>query len=520
MIGLWFEFKRVMTGRAERGRARSSRPSVEALDRRDLPAVIAPSVALDAISTSDSKSLTLEYEVSGGDLDQPFQLTVYRSADAQLDPGDAGVQEIQVGGAGFPVLDDLGSPVLAEGTHRLTVPLPEGLNIRPERPYVLAASQTPSERAGGEPSGEDPSVVSLRKYTIGVMTHGGFQSKSDKQGAPWALKMARSLQDLGYDAVIPYNWVAESRTAGAAAKQGPRVARLIELEANKAPEGEPVDVHFIGHSEGAVVNSVAMRALELENPARLSNGYIKATLLDPHAANNNAPGGRQYSVSKGFLGTIARWVVDGYQDKAKDPLPVIWGNVDEADVFYQRNPMSRTFGSNGGLYNLWGQVPVPVRGDIPVHYHNLTGVGISHSGQVNVVDWYRATVLPTLGDDLPYVDPTALRGGPATGTDAPVSSEPEFQGDAAPGTSVRIRALPKSGADAVVLGGTTADQNGQWSLTSRPLPAGTYRVWAKGLARAHPLTPRVLIMPSADLGQITVTQTPANRTPRGPRAQS
>ena len=159
--------------------------------------------------------------------------------------------------------------------------------------------------------------------------------------------MAKSLRAQGYDAVIPYNWVAESDHPGAAAKQGPR-GPFVELAASHAPEGEPVDVHFIGHSEGTVVNSVAIRYLELTETESLAEGYVKATLLDPHAANNNAPGGRQYSVSKGLLGDLARWIIDGYQQKAKDPLPVIWGNVDSADVYYQHTPISGAKGSISG----------------------------------------------------------------------------------------------------------------------------------------------------------------------------
>ncbi len=64
--------------------------------------------------------------------------------------------------------------------------------------------------------------MAFRKYLIGVVSHGGFQDRSSKaSGVPWALQMGRSLRAQGYDLVIPYNWVAESRTPGAAAKQGP-----------------------------------------------------------------------------------------------------------------------------------------------------------------------------------------------------------------------------------------------------------------------------------------------------------
>jgi len=481
--------------------ARGVRPSLEVLGRRELLASLGPSVVLDSVTTLDSRSVTIEYDVPQPGLDQSWELGLYRSSDDRFDPSDPAVTRLAVGGPGAPAVDDDGISPLAAGHHRLTVPLPEGLPPNPEHPYVLAVAD-PSRASGGE--ADSQAVASFRKYTIGVLTHGGFQSKSDKWGAPWALHMAKQLRELGYDLVIPYNWVAESRTAGAAAKQGPRVARLIELAVAKVPDGEPVDVHFIGHSEGTVVNSVAMRVLQLEDSPQLTAGYLKATLLDPHAANNNAPGGRQYSVSSGFLGTLARWVIDGYQQRAKDPLPVIWDNVDGAEVYYQRTPIAGAKGSNDGIYNLWGQVPVPVRGETPVRYYNLTGVGISHTGDVSVVDWYQVHVVPTLGDNSPFVDPTLLIGGPSTGYETPQGRQPAFQGEAAPGALVRLRAWPRSSPRPLVLGGSVADATGNWAVVSRPLPDGTYRVQARGVAVADPTWPRVLVVPSARLGTIKV----------------
>jgi hypothetical protein len=456
---------------------------------------------MDSVSTLDSRGVTIEYDVPNGDLGQPFELGVYRSADDRFDPTDPTVDTVTVGGQGTPTLDDEGISPLAQGHHRLTVALPGGLPPDPEHPYVLAVAD-PSRAVNGGAENQD--TVSFRKFVIGVLTHGGFQSKSDKEGAPWALKMAHSLRAQGYDVVIPYNWVSESSTPGAAAKQGPRVARLVELAASHAPEGEPVDLHFIGHSEGTVVNSVAIRYLETHETGPLAAGYLKATLLDPHAANNNAPGGRQYSVGNGLLGDLARWIIDGYQQKAKDPLPVIWGNVDSAEIFYQHTPISAAKGSNDGIYNLWGQVPVPVRGNVPVRYYNLTGVGISHTGYVNVVDWYQVHVVPTLGNNSSFTDPTLLNGGPEAGLQATQDRQPVFQGSAAPGARVTLRATARSSSRPIILGGAVADEAGDWSVTSRPLPNGTYRVLAKGVAIADPTWPRVLVLPRARLGTIAV----------------
>src|SRR5262249_13088981 len=157
-----------------------------------------------------------------------------------------------------------------------------------------------------------------------------IQPKSWRHGVPWALRMANSLRAEGYDAVFAYNWVPQSGQPGAAAKQGARVARDVVHAASGFPAGDPVDVHFIGHSEGAVVNSLAILALSQDETPQLRAGYLDETMLDPHAANNHAPGGKQYSVSSGLLGTIARLAIHQYQGRAKDPLPVVPANVDAA----------------------------------------------------------------------------------------------------------------------------------------------------------------------------------------------
>ena len=61
--------------------------------------------------------------------------------------------------------------------------------------------------------------------------------------------------------------------------------------ASQFPADDPVDVHFIGHSEGAVVNGLAIREMNRHETPELRAGYLEETMLDPHAANNHAPGG-------------------------------------------------------------------------------------------------------------------------------------------------------------------------------------------------------------------------------------
>ena len=91
--------------------------------------------------------------------------------------------------------------------------------------------------------------------------------------------MSDELRAIGYDAVITFTWAGESDTPGAAAKQGPRLANVIRHASMIFPEGEPVDLHLIGHSEGNVVHSQALISLEASTTPQLAAGYVRATLL-------------------------------------------------------------------------------------------------------------------------------------------------------------------------------------------------------------------------------------------------
>src|SRR3954454_16970041 len=103
------------------------------------------------------------------------------------------------------------------------------------------------------------------------------------------------------------------------------------------------------------------------------------------------------------LGWIAKMTIDRFQSQAKDPAVVVPAGVDDTEVFYQHTPVSEAQ-TNGGLYNLWGQVPIHG----PAHYFDLTGKGISHAGKFGVQDWYRLNVVPTLEDGSALANTNAL----------------------------------------------------------------------------------------------------------------
>ena len=488
-----------------------------------------PAIQMLSATTTDSKSVTIEYQVNQApDAANPIQFGVYRSSNGQFDSSDSLVDTITLAvpgsasGQSAITLDQSGQPATAVGPHQLTLPLAQGLPPYPEKPYVLVVADPNSPSATADPA----QTASFRVYTIGIVTHGGNQDPSWIHGPPWELETAYMMRREGFDSVIGYNWVLQSSTPGAAIKQSPRLARMILDIASNFPASDPVDLEFIGHSEGTVVNTYAIVKLEGKMTPQLKSGYIEDILLDPHAANNNVPG-QQMSFG-GALGGLARAIVTNYQAESKDPPVFIPSVVDEALVFFEHSQATA-----GGIYNLWGQVPVKSDGPV-VHYYNLTDMGVTHSGKTGVNYWFRDFIAPTLGNQAPLVQELQLNGQidnaePPTATSVSQStlvqqannaranrvygpeqvvqsSQPEFSGTAAPGSIIRLALSPAAKPMNITLAGvTTANSTGQWSLTTgHPLRNGQYRTLVTAFSRTLTTRPGLAIVPTQPLGRLVV----------------
>ena len=393
--------------RSSRRQARSSMfSSIEGLEPRWLPSGTTSAIQMLSATTTDSKSVTIDYTINQSlTATTPIQLSIYRSSDGQFDANDTQVGTFTLvppstmSGQPAATLDANGQPAAAVGTHELNIPLAGGLPPDPLKPYVLIVANPDSPSATTVPD----QTASFRVYTIGIVTHGGIEDPSWKHGPPWELQIANTMRQEGYDAVIAYNWVLKSSTPGEAIKQSPRLASIIANRANSFPVGAPVDLDFIGHSEGTVVNTYAIVKLEGMMTSGLEAGYITDTLLDPHAANNNLATGKQVSYA-GALAGLAHAIVTNYQHEAKDPPAYFPSIVDQAQVFYQHSTSTAS-----AIYNLWGQVPVQSDGPL-VHYYNLTATNATHSGNTGVPEWYRNFIVPTLGNQAPLVQELQLNG--------------------------------------------------------------------------------------------------------------
>jgi hypothetical protein len=489
----------------------------------------APAIQMISATTTDSKSVTIDYQVNQAPgATTPLQFGVYRSSNGQFNASDSLVGTITLASPGTApgqstiTLDQSGQPATAVGTHQLTLPLAQGLPPYPEKPYVLVVADPNSPSATVEPQ----QTASFRVYTIGIVTHGGIQDPSWVHGPPWELETAYMMRREGFDGVIGYNWAIQSSTPGAAIKQSPRLERMILDAVSRIPASAPVDLLFIGHSEGTVVNTYAINALQSQMPPQVKAGYIEDILLDPHAANQNVPG-QQMSFG-GVLGGLARAIVTDYQAKAKDPSAFFPSAVDEAIVFFEH-----TQSTASGIYNLWGQVPVKSDGPV-VHYYNLTDMGVTHSGKTGVNYWFRDFIAPTLGNQAPLIQELQLNGQidnavpPTTASLSPSTlvqqannarsnrvygaeqvvqtSLPEFSGTAAPGSIIRLGLSPAGKPmDLALAGVTTASSTGQWSLTTgHPLRNGQYRTLVTAFSRALTTRPGLAIVPTQPLGRLVV----------------
>jgi hypothetical protein len=335
------------------------------------------------------------------------------------------------------------------------------------------------------------------------------------------------MRHEGYDAVIPYNWVAQSGHAGEAIKQSPKLAQIIVNTASKFPNSAPVNLDFIGHSEGAVINTYTIMNLKDMMTPGLQAGYINDTLLDPHAANNNVPG-QQLSIAGGVLAPLARSIITNYQGKAQDPPVFVPSIVDQAQVFFQH-----TAAKGSDLYNLWGQVPVKSYGPV-VHYYNLTPIKATHTGKTGVQFWYRNFIVPSLGNQAPIVQELQLNGqidhAQVVSLNSPnlqsltnevttaredrvyglaqvvQTDQPEFSGTAAAGAVVKLSLSPMTQPWNHVTAGTThVDDSGHWSLTtSQALHNGQYRVVVSAFSRARRTRPGMAVVSMQPLGRLVI----------------
>ncbi len=469
------------------------------LESRQLMAADVNVLSIRDFAPVDGGHVRVSYDISA----QPAPTTsldfrVYRSADATFDPADKLIGQFELTDAS----------ARAAGSHTQTFDLGEALRPDPSRPWVFVVGQVSGSAV--ETVLTD-NIAQFRKYTIAAVSHGGIQGSS--YNIPmWEAKIGHRLQSYGYDAVIPFNWANASRTPGAAAKQAPRLGGRILQEAANFPAGAYVDVDYIAHSQGTVVVSQAAIWMKKHETAGIRDGYSRMTLLDPHAANPEAPNNDE-SIPGGFFGWMTKTVIAWYKGNARDPVVRVPDSIDEADVYYQRTPVSVN-GSNNGRYNLLGQVPVIGT----ARYIQLNSPGLAHSGGGGVYTWFYFNALPAYATGDKPVNPSILETTAIMATDGTwvrnrlttSDASPAWSGIAAPGATLKLYlSQAASGIDAArPVATTTADATGAWTLQpASALPAGDYQVHLRAFLPAGLPRTNTRLMPTIRMGALSVRPT-------------
>jgi uncharacterized delta-60 repeat protein len=235
-----------------------------------------------------------------------------------------------------------------------------------------------------------------------VITH-GFQLRGESDPLPsWTLNMRAAIEARGveeYESVV-VDWQAESNNAspGWPEDVGDELfARIMwQLQHDVQDDTLPIDIHFVGHSRGTVVNSEANERLAYYEAAFPAIGYaideVQVTMLDAHPANNTAGA----SVNSGLRPSIQAALLAAdtlFEFAAQDPDPEVWSNVTWADAYFQHSLALACLISRGGpgldfFLNLHGLDFRPELYSLDLTQGLVPG-GLCHG---DFGDWYTETI--------------------------------------------------------------------------------------------------------------------------------
>ena len=367
-----------------------------------------PNIKVNSATTSDSRTVTLDYTVGNTDLPGPFDIGIYRSSNDTLDPENLDSHTDQQIGSlvPLPATDDNGNPAQSKGKHDVTIELPEaGLVPDPSHPYVFVASNP--NNALNEANYDDD-LAHFKVWVIADVTYGFSLT-----GAPpdWAQQMANALmKDARFDSALALDWNSGLTTGpGETVLGGNKLYEQILEQADALDSqlgtDDVIDVQLIGHSRGSAVIGQAMQdlvnQLSPEEPA-LVRGYYKLTFLDPHPANIDTVGDVSILAPPPY--DLAPLMVYLIRSAAyADPSVTVPSRVNQVEDFYQQNsvthlslasildePLDHVFNLQGDPSQIQIQDPVST----VTNAYDLSPLGIGHSG---VWQWYMKNVIQTLG---------------------------------------------------------------------------------------------------------------------------
>lgn len=364
-------------------------------------------------TTVDSRSIEVEYAVDEQFPTQEVQFLVYRTAEPKLSGTEQPIGEEKLSIPGGKIT-----------TVRQPLRILKGTELRPDpnKPYVIVVAKFGAREASAW----------FQKHLMAVLVHGytfrvflearnllmgdsepGMTAEwllSNDQVEDWQALMESALELIAcYDpATFGFNWrhASANGLASLLSAKGIELYGKVAVAAETAiarHEGDVVDIHFIGHSRGAVVVSQALlewvrqRATwNAQKPPALKSSYVILTLLDPHPAHNKYSPLEDWSPD--VTGSLAYSNYTRFQDDVMDPTVVLPANanVREILVWYQQS----TAAELDTPLNLWGMggkrnfITPYNKSGVPITWRRLTTYGpesmskgepVDHSG---VVDYY------------------------------------------------------------------------------------------------------------------------------------
>jgi hypothetical protein len=398
-------------------------PSLAPVASEPSPAPIAPDlVEVNSVSTTDSREVTVDYDIIGPDLTQPFDIGIYRSSTATFGSGiNVLVGSVSVSGDFLQSGEQQETLSLSDKViyRNLGVDLISPLAPDPLLPYVLATAD-----AEGLPYNvsTDAGSAHFRIYIIGAVVQGFGPdqpwvdgSQGWKYGNTQMASLTDSLKAQGYSAVIPVQWYSSHPLADEAVQAGDDLFHKIEDAARAIPSLGPndvVDVHLIGHSRGAAVIDQTMNDLadyQSSLQSQLAHGFYKMTMLDPHPANPETKGDVTINpaIPTAMPPALADLLLPGLDD---DPSIDVPSRVNEVEDYYQKTPYSKISSfdlsndPNERYYDFQGlslqEMTIEDTDQTIATSYDLTSKNL---GQSEVYGWYEQTVMPTLRTLAPLV---------------------------------------------------------------------------------------------------------------------
>lgn len=345
---------------------------------------------LKTATTKDAKSVTVEYTTDNKFQAQPVTFRIYRAAQSTLAGGEQPLGEATV----------ILAPAVAASPDApgKTIDLLKGteLPVDTNRQFVIVVA-----KYGGRDS-----TAWFQKHPVAAIVHGytfrkGLEivqewekSHSSKdtvtiftrewilntgESEPWQSELESDLERFDcYDPMtfsFPWRYESITNLPTILSAKGEDLYQQVKLRAaalRRRHPGDVIDVHFIGHSRGAVLVGQALMAWSRAPAPELAGSYVMATLLDPHPANNSF--GQLESVDDDplALGSLSYTVYTQFQDDVRDPKVMLPAGVGlrEVLVWYQHSTVAQIHADppdaddNGipdldewafPVMNLWGQ---------------------------------------------------------------------------------------------------------------------------------------------------------------------